>query len=255
MNTRARETYAAVMMTDPPAVATPDERATLEFVFGEVWTRPGLTRRQRRLVTLACVCGTMGPDAVDAHMYGALASGDLTRAELLEFVLHFAVYCGWPKASVVEGSLRAQVTRVARERGETVEPWPVLDNESLGPTDPEIRLVKGEECFAEVNLWPAPPRDTPYFHAGILNFVFGHVWQRPNLGRIDRRIVTIPCVGLAAADMPMHSHVGSALRSGDVSPAELHEIIVQYSAYVGIVEGALLQQVAAEELARIDAQD
>ena len=165
MNARAHETYAAVMMADPPSAMSPDEQATLEFLFGEVWTRPGLTRRQRRLVTLACVCGTTAPDAVDAHMYGALASGDLTRDELLEFVLHFAVYCGWPKASVAEGSLRAQVTRVAQERGEAVEPWPVLANDSLGPSDPETRCAKAKSASPRSTCGPrrraTRPTSTP----------------------------------------------------------------------------------------------
>ncbi len=252
MDGLAAKTYADVMMTDPPTPASAQEQATLDFVFGQVWPRGGLSRRQRRLVTLACVCGATAPDAVDAHMYGALASGDLTLDELLEFVLHFAVYCGWPKASQAESSLRLQATRLSGERSEEVT-WPVLANESLGPRDPEVRLAKGEECFADINLCPAPPRDSPYFQAGILNFVFGHVWQRPNLARIDRRLITIPCVGLSGAVTPIHSHVGSALRSGDVSRLEMDEIVLQFSAYNGFAEGALLQQVAAEEWGRIEA--
>ena len=250
MDTHASQFYADVMATESASAESPFETATLDFVFAQVWARPGLTRRQRRLVTLACVCGAAAAGPTDEHMYAALASGDLHIAELLEFILHFAVYSGWPKASQAETSLRTQHARLRAERGDTFEPWPVFEKESLGPTDHEVRLLGGEESFAEINLVPPPPRDSPYFQAGILSFVFGHLWQRPNLSRIDRRYITIPCVGIAGAMTPIHSHIGSALRSGDISFDEMSEIVLQFSAYYGFAKGEVLHQVVAEEWAR-----
>jgi 4-carboxymuconolactone decarboxylase len=252
--TQAERTYREVMLAEPPAAASPYDQATRDFLFGEVWARPGLSRRDRRLVTLACVggAGTTGPIA--NHVYAALASGDLTLEELLEFALHFAVYCGWPKASQVETTIRAQWARLAGERGEAPGPWPALANETLGPVDHEQRLRGGEQCFQQVNVWPPPPRDSAYFQAGILGFVFGHVWQRPGLGVRDRRLVTLPCVGLSDALGPIHSHVGSALRTGDVSLAEMHEIILHFSAYYGFAKGEVLSRAAADEWARIQAE-
>jgi 4-carboxymuconolactone decarboxylase len=247
-------TYANVMQVDPPAGTTPFERATLDFVFDGVWSRPGLSRRHRRLVTLACVCGADATSPIDDHFYGALASGDLTREELAEFVLHFAVYCGWPKASQAEMSLRTAVTRLCEERGEAVPPWPTLDPATLGPTDHEERLRGGEACFEAVNHVPAPPRDSPYFQAGILGFVFGHLWQRPNLGQVERRYITIACVGLSDAIGPIHAHVGSALRSGDVSFDEMYEVILQFSAYSGFAKGEVLHDVTCQTRARLDAE-
>ncbi len=251
---QAAETYTDVMLGDPPAAITPFEAATLDFVFGAVWSRPGLSRRQRRLVTLACACAADAVAPINDHMYGALASSDLSRDELLEFVLHFAVYCGWPKASQAEMSLRTAFAQLCDERGEEVQPWPPLDNASLGPTDHESRLAGGEACFAEVNLWPPPPRDSPYFQAGILGFVFGHLWQRPNLGRIDRRFITIACVGLSDALGPIHSHVGSALRSGDITVAEMDEVILQFSAYYGFAKGQVLHDAVRQTQAQLEAE-
>ena len=82
-----------------------------------------------------------------------------------------------------------------------------------------------------MNLVPAPGRDSPYQHAGILNFVFGHVWQRPGLGRRDRRFLTVACVGVDEAPIPILSHVGSALGSGDITKTEMDELIVTFRAY------------------------
>ena len=103
---------------------SPFAQASLDFVFGQIWSRGGLSRRDRRWVTLACLAGadTVGP--MNDHVYAALNSGDITLAELLEFVLHFAVYCGWPKGSQVEGVIRQQWARLQAERGRRADPAP-----------------------------------------------------------------------------------------------------------------------------------
>ena len=49
-------------------------------------------------------------------MYAALASGDITREELQEFVLHFAYYAGWPRASALEMAYYRAVQRIDEER-------------------------------------------------------------------------------------------------------------------------------------------
>ena len=243
-STAADRTYREVMTREAPAPVTPFEAATRDFVFGEVWRRPGLSRRDRRWVTLTCVGGADAPEPIEEHVYAALNSGDMELGALLEFVLHFAVYCGWPKASHLEGVIRRQWARIRQERGEKTEPQPLLDNATLGPGDWEERLKRGVEEFVDVNLMPAPRPDTPYTHAGILNFVFGHVWQRPGLTRRERRIITVACVAIDDSPMPLRTHVASALNSGDVSKEEMDEIVLQFAAYYGFAKGEALGDTA-----------
>jgi 4-carboxymuconolactone decarboxylase len=250
-STLAEQTYREVMTVEPPAASTPFEQATFDFVFGEVWPRPGLSRRDRRWVTLACVAAADSPAPIEEHVYAALNSGDIALPELLEFVLQFAVYCGWPKASHVEGVVRRQWAAVRAERGEAVPAWPVLPTASLGDNDWERRLARGEEEFRDVNWVGAPPRDTPYNQAGILSFVFGHVWQRPGLSRRDRRLITVACVGVDDSPMPIQSHVGSALKSRDLSLEAMREVVLQFSAYYGFAKGQRLDEEATQAWARI----
>jgi 4-carboxymuconolactone decarboxylase len=250
----ATEVFREVMVSDVPGEDSMPATlaARLDFVFGQVWPRSGLSRRDRRFVTLACVCASDAVDEINDHVYAALASGDLSAEEILEFVLHFAVYCGWPKGAQAEGAVRTQLARLADERGvDFAAMRPVLDPDTLGPTDHESRLAEGERCFGEINLVSPPPRDSPYFQAGILAFVFGHLWQRPNLGRRERRLITIACVGVSDALGPIYSHVGSALESGDISPEEMNEVILQFSAYSGFPKGRVLQQAADAANVRI----
>jgi 4-carboxymuconolactone decarboxylase len=235
------EAYQDVMVTDP--------------VFGPVWARPGLSRRDRRFVTLTCVCALESVGDMNDHVYAALASGDISYDELLEFVLQFAVYCGWPRGSEAEGAVRSQFARLAAERGEDIAPRADLPLGSLGPRDHGVRLDEGEKCFVDVNLLPPPPRDSPYFQAGILAFVFGHLWQRPDLGRRERRLITVAAVGVSGALGPIYSHVGSALESGDISRSEMDEVILQFSAYAGFPKGRVLQKAASDSWQRISASN
>ena len=236
--------YRRVMMADPPSVETPLDAATRDFVFAEVWSRPALSVRDRRFVTLACVCAADATSVIDAHVYAALASGEVTLEQMNEFTLHFAVYCGWPKASQVEMAVRTQWERVHSERGETAPTLPELPRADLGRIDPQERIDHGIRSFEEVNLIQAPTPDTPYRHSGILNFVFGHLWQRPGLTRRERRLITVPCVGVSDAIGPIHSHVTSALGSGDILYDEMHELILQFGVYSGVAKAQVLQDAA-----------
>lgn len=241
----AERVFREVMGTEAPPALTPFEAAARDFVFGEVWRRPGLSRRDRRWVTLTCVAAADAPGPIDAHVYAALSSGDIEIAEMLEFVLHFAVYCGWPKASHLEGVVGRQWARVQRERGVEPTGWPPLDVLSFETDDRNARLEGGVAEFADVNLMPAPPADTPYRQAGILGFVFGNVWRRPGLTRRERRIITVACVGIDDSPMPLRTHVDVALRSGDLTSAEMDEIVLQFAVYYGFAKGEALNDAAA----------
>jgi 4-carboxymuconolactone decarboxylase len=245
---RVNDVYREVMTQDPPRSQTPEDEARHHYLYGDLWVRPGLGRRERRWVTLVCVGFDTDQQAMESQVYAALNSDDMSLAEMLEFILHFAVYCGWPKASRLEGTMRDAWARVQHERGLEPVEWPPLDNASLGESDWEQRLQRGEEEFRVVNLVSAPARNTPYQQAGILNFVFGHVWQRPGLSRRDRRFITVPCVGVSEAPMPILSHVGSALHSGDVSRSEMEELIVHFSAYAGGARGEVLKKAMDDDL-------
>jgi 4-carboxymuconolactone decarboxylase len=245
------ETYRRVMTASPAANGTPyADIGVLDFVFAQVWTRPGLSLRDRRLITLTC-CGAADTQApIEENVYAALNSGDLTYEELLEFVLHFAVYCGWPKASFLNMVVQQQNARVCEERGLEAPPSQPLPVWEAG-LDPEDRIRGGEACFAWINCVPAPPRDTPYTLAGILNFVFGEVWQRPLLSVRDRRLLTVAAVGLDDSIIPIRSHVYAALKSGDLNLEEMRELVLHFAVYSGWPKASFLNQVVTESWERI----
>ncbi|WP_262057589.1 carboxymuconolactone decarboxylase family protein [Streptomyces sp. STR69] len=71
------------------------------FVFGHVWQRPGLTRRERRIITVASVALDDSPVPLQTHVRSALHSGDLTKEEMDEIVLQFAAYYGFAKGEAL----------------------------------------------------------------------------------------------------------------------------------------------------------
>jgi 4-carboxymuconolactone decarboxylase len=248
---RGRREFAEVMTFAAPSDSTAASSALIDFVFAEVWPRTALSRRDRRFVTLACVAAADAEGPLRDHVYAALNSGDLTIVEMRETVLHFAVYAGWPKASWFNMMVDEQWDRIHRERGRTPPaPEPLLPLTT--PSDPEARLVCGEQSFRDINCIPfAPTRDNPYSGAGILNFVFGEMWLRPGLGMKERRLVTVACVAFQDAPLPILSHVYAALKSRDVSFEEMDELALHFAAYYGWPKAANLNQVIGEQKQRV----
>src|SRR5260221_11933021 len=71
---------------------------TDEVLFGDVWKRPGLSPRDRSLVTVACLVALYRINEMPFHLKRALENG-VTRDEIVEAITHLAFYGGWPVAS------------------------------------------------------------------------------------------------------------------------------------------------------------
>lgn len=68
------------------------------YAWGSVWTRPGLERRERSMITLAVLTALGRENEIEMHVRGALRNG-LSAQEIGEVLLHTAVYAGVPAAN------------------------------------------------------------------------------------------------------------------------------------------------------------
>jgi 4-carboxymuconolactone decarboxylase len=236
--TRGNAEFTAVTTLPATPVTTPFIASVVDYVFARIWTRPGLSRRDRRLVSITCVAWTGVAGALTPHVYSALNSRDLTADDMRELVLQFAVSCGWPKSSYFESVVRQQLARIAEADG------------SSAPADASVPVIaddpgavsRGGETYAEIMGQP-PHSGTPYTDDYLLGFVFGEVWKRPHLTIRERRMVSLVGAALGRDVETLEREVAAAIEAGDLTIDELREIALHAGAYGGAATGALLDRV------------
>jgi 4-carboxymuconolactone decarboxylase len=83
-----------------------------DVLFGDVWERPGLSKRDRSLITVASLIALYRSGQLRGHLGRALDNG-VTKEEIAEVITHMAFYSGWPTSANA-----AQVAKeVYEERG------------------------------------------------------------------------------------------------------------------------------------------
>ena len=124
---------AAIAATTPQTAAFQD--FVTRYAWGEVWSRPGLTRRDRSIATLASLV-TGGHEAeLRMHVRAALRNG-LGADEIAEVILHTALYAGLPSANAAMAVAR-EVVADDRRRTRWTRPWRRLTRPS--PTSRPVR--------------------------------------------------------------------------------------------------------------------
>ena len=70
---------------------------TEKVLFGDIWERPGLSKRDRSVITVSALVAMNRKDQLPFHLRRALENG-VTEDELVELITHLAFYSGWPTA-------------------------------------------------------------------------------------------------------------------------------------------------------------
>ena len=94
-------------MTDDKQLSTTRERIgdvapklvdlTEKVLFGDIWERPGLSKRDRSVITVTALITMNRTEQLSFHLRRALENG-VTKDELVELITHLAFYSGWPTA-------------------------------------------------------------------------------------------------------------------------------------------------------------
>ena len=116
---KGREWFEKVMgFPAPPLEGDAFLDVTLEHLFANVWSRPALGVRERRIATLVVLMSLGHEATLKLHLGAALRTGQLTDAEVDELVVHVAHYAGWPVAAVTSQVLRGiRAERAAAKAG------------------------------------------------------------------------------------------------------------------------------------------
>jgi 4-carboxymuconolactone decarboxylase len=247
----AQAEYLEVMTHPGPDPTRPYyDAGVVGFVFGEMWARPGLSRRDRRWVTLSCVAAAGAVIPIQTHVLAALNSRDCTLQEVQEFNLHVATQLGWPAGQVVDQYIGEAWARIAPERGE-----PPVDPEFprwADPTPAEERRRRGREAYERIMLAPPPEAETVFRRLGFFEYLYGEIWTRPTLSRRERRIISLCCAASVGHDTDAHAY--AALKSGDLSFEELQEVVLHFATYQGWLRGARFDDSVVAAWARVQAE-
>ena len=81
---------------DPATIPGGYVDVTVDHLFGDIWTRPGLDVRDRRMLTIGALAALGMPKLLEIQFGAALEREELTEHQVREIVVHLAHYVGWP---------------------------------------------------------------------------------------------------------------------------------------------------------------
>ncbi|HZA08788.1 carboxymuconolactone decarboxylase family protein [Mycobacterium sp.] len=97
---------------------------TVDHLFGTIWTRPGLSMRDRRMMLLGVLTALGQEELMEVQVNAVLQNEELTREELREIAIFLTHYVGFPLGSKLDGAIK----RVAAKRKKAEESGAARDN-------------------------------------------------------------------------------------------------------------------------------
>jgi 4-carboxymuconolactone decarboxylase len=100
-------------------------------------------------------------------------------------------------------------------------------------TNRDDRQADARAEYEKIMTTPAPDPTGAYIDSGVIGFVFGEMWRRGVLTARDRRWITLSCVAVCDAAIPIETHSWAALNSGDVTIEEFDEFLLHLGTQLG----------------------
>lgn len=213
-------TAASGAEEDLSSVTPALQRYQQEILDNGLWSRPGLSARDRSVVTVAAVITRNQAGLMPEQIRRALDNG-VKPAELSEIITHLAFYAGWGNATAAVDAARP----IYAERG--------IGPDQLPPSNPVLLpLDEAKEAqraaAVEQSTGPASPslvRDTG-------EVLFRDLWLRPDLAPRDRSLVTVSALISAGQVAQMPFHLNRAMDNG-LTREEASEVISHLAYYAG----------------------
>jgi len=201
-----------------PRIAPGLATLTDDVLYGDVWTRPELSPRDRSLVTLSVLIATGKTAQLTGHLGRALTNG-VKPSEASGVLAHLAIYCGWPNAvSALE--VYDQVYKARK-----------VDTSGLSAASPRLPASASEAERASATgaeLGSVAPK----FVQLTNQVVFDDLWRRPDLSPRDRSLVTIAALAAMGDDDQLDVYLRRGLESG-LTRAQIAEALTHMGFYAG----------------------
>lgn len=201
-------------------VAPALEHYTHDLLLGDVWKRPGLSLRDRSIVTVAVLIARNQPLELPYYLDRALDNG-VRPGEIAEIITHLAFYAGWPNAMAAVNAARP----VFAERHIKAEQLPQARVELL-PLDTAAETRRA--ATVEENFGNVAPGVVQY----TTDVLFRDLWLRPGLTPRDRSMVTVSALVASGQTAQITYHLDRAMDNG-LTRDQAAEMLTQLAFYAG----------------------
>jgi 4-carboxymuconolactone decarboxylase len=208
-------TYEDVLKVAPALEAYTQNR-----LLGGVWKRPGLTPRDRSIVTLATLIARNQTIEMPYHLNLAIENGVKPR-EISEVITHLAFYSGW--ANAMSAVALAKDVFAARNIGVDQLPAASVTPLPIDEAGEAQRATRVEEQFG--SSFPGVVQYTT-------DVLFRDLWLRPDLAPRDRSLVTVSALIANGQTAQLTPHLNKAMDNG-LTQAQAAEAITHLAFYVG----------------------
>lgn len=205
---------------DIRAVAPALEKYRQTVLLNDLWQRPGLTPRDRGLVTIAALIARNQTVELGDYLNRALDNG-VTPAEISETITHLAFYTGWANA----------MSAIAVTRG-------VFGTRNIGAdqlpaaSGPQLALDEVAEAQRAARVEEQSGGAAPGLVQYTADVLFRDLWLRPGLPPRDRSLVTVSALVATGQVAQITYHLNRAIDNG-LTKVEAGEIITQLAFYAG----------------------
>lgn len=210
----------SLTLDDVRSVSPALEKYTQGPLLDGVWKRPGLSPRDRSVVTLAVLIARNQPIEMPYHFNLALDNG-VKPSEISEIITHLAFYSGWANAM----SAVAVAKDIFAQRGIGVDQLPAA-SPTLLPIDRAIDEPRA--ASVRENAGPVSERLVEYTN-GVL---FEDLWLRPDLAPRDRSLVTVTSLIANGQVAQVTYHLNRVMDNG-LTRQQASEVIAQVAFYAG----------------------
>ena len=210
----------AAQANDVRTVAPALDKYTQERLFGEVWKRPGLSPRDRSVVTLAVLVARNQTIELPRYLNLALDNG-VKPAEISELITHLAFYSGMGNAM----SAVAVTKDVFAKLG--------VRSDQLAQVSPKLLpLNEAWEAERKTRVGQQFGNVAPGVVQYTTDILFRDLWLRPDLAPRDRSLVTISSLIALGQGAQLTTHLNLAMDNG-LTQAEASEALTHLAFYAG----------------------
>jgi len=206
----------------------------IDFALGDIWSRPGISRRDRSLIVISILASLNQLTQLKSHVQGAINHG-MTPEEVREVMIHLCGYAGFPRAL---DAMRVTNESLA-EMGHAPKDGKLPPSAKQSQAERRKAGIEGIEkvsgnMFMEAteNAVASAEKRLGALAQYAFDFVYGDIWARPQLSRRDRSLLVLGSLGALGREHELEIHIPGAFRHG-VTRVEIDEFIVTLATYAG----------------------